>query len=89
MKPLKDVVKNTTKVKLLEVIRAALDCPSHFHKPRIIERDKDFKIGESTIVICGQCVDRMREALGLEKDDPAPCNFAHFYGGKAKVTRKK
>jgi len=61
--------------KCLETIRAALDCESHFHKPTIINNDKDFEIGPNAIVICDQCVERMKKALGLAKDDPVPTSF--------------
>ena len=64
-----------TNKQLLEVIRAALDCGSHFHAPTIIENDEFFKIGEKAIVICDQCVDRMRNALGLTQDESVPTAF--------------
>jgi hypothetical protein len=59
----------------LETIRAALDCESHFHKPTIINNDKDFAIGDNAIVICDRCVERMKKCLGLGKDDPVPTSF--------------
>lgn len=37
------------KKELLEIIRAALDCGSHFYKPTIIENDPDFKLGPNAI----------------------------------------
>jgi len=52
----------TTK-QLREVIQAALDCQSHFYPPTIIENDPDFKLGDKAIVICDQCVERMKKAL--------------------------
>lgn len=55
---------------LLETIRAALDCPGHFGKVKIVQTKKDremgFCLGKYAIAICGQCVERMREAIGLE-----------------------
>ena len=60
---------------LREVIRAALDCPSHFHKPDIKAgwRDKDITIDfNKSIVLCDQCVDRLRKALGLKDNEEVP-----------------
>ena len=78
--------KTFSKNKLLETIRVALDCQSHFHKPTIINNDKDFCIGENAIVICDQCVERMRKAIGLKKGEHIPTNFAYFYEVKGKLS---
>jgi len=59
----------------LETIRAALDCHTHFHKPTNINNDKDFSMGENPCVICDQCVQRMKKALGLGKDELVPTSF--------------
>lgn len=67
--------KFASRQECLETIRTALDCQSHFHKPTIIENDKDFKLGKNPIVICEQCVERMKKALGLEKDEHVPTSF--------------
>lgn len=81
MKPLKTVFKQSSKKELLEVILAALDCHTHFHKPTIIENDKDFKMGLGAIVICQACVERMKMALGIDPKDKNPntSNFGYFY----------
>jgi hypothetical protein len=68
-------LKKSTKAELLEVIRASLDCGSHFHKPTIVNNDKDFAFGDKAIVICDQCVERMREALALDEDESVPTHF--------------
>jgi hypothetical protein len=70
--------KTANEKELLEVIRAALDCRTHFHSPTIVENDPDFKIGDKAIVICGQCVDRMREAIGLRPGEECPPHFEYF-----------
>ena len=64
-----------TRLELLEIIRAALDCPTHFHKPTIIENDPDFHLGDNPLVICSQCVKRMRDALGLKDGEQAPTSY--------------
>ena len=55
---------------LLETIRAALDCSGHFGEVKLVQTKEDrkmgFCLGKNAIAICGQCVDRMREAIGLE-----------------------
>ncbi len=63
---------------LIEVLRTALDCPSHFHKPTIVNNDDFFHLGENAIVICDQCVERMREAIGLTQTEPVPCSFVYW-----------
>lgn len=64
-----------TNKQLREVIRAALDCPSHFHKPTIINNDDFFSFGADAIVICDTCVQRMRKSLGLNPNDSVPTAF--------------
>lgn len=58
--------------KLIKVIKAALDCPSHFYKPTIKNppkgsfkphRDECFTYGKRAIVLCEECVKRMEEAI--------------------------
>jgi hypothetical protein len=74
-----------TKAELLHCILTALDCPSHFHKPKIKnppkasfkKTDDYFSYGDHPIVICSQCVDRMREILGLEEGEPCPSSFQY------------
>jgi len=77
-KRLQSALKKSTKLKLLGVIRAALDCPSHFFKP-VIKRHKDeiFSYGDHPIVLCSQCVDRMREVLVLENGESCPPAFQY------------
>ena len=79
-------LKKSTKAQLLHVILAALDCPGHFYKPTIKNppkatfkkhKDECYGYGANAIVLCGQCVDRMREALCLEKDEPCPSSFQY------------
>lgn len=60
---------------LREVIRTALDCPTHFKKPTIIENDKDFSLGKNPLVICSQCVFEMRLALDLKAEEEIPSSF--------------
>jgi hypothetical protein len=68
-----------TNLELRSVILAALECKSHFHKPHIIEKDKDFKLGPRAQVICSSCVDRMQKALGLpDCDGDWPCHSQYF-----------
>ena len=71
--------KIATRRVLVETILAALDCRSHFYEPKIINTDPDFSFGKDAIVICGQCVDRMREAIGLVPGESVPCHFQYFY----------
>ena len=80
-------LKKSTKVDLLHLILSALDCPGHFYKPKIKnppkalfkKTDPYFSYGDHPIVLCSQCVDRMREALCLEKDEQVPSSF-HYEG---------
>jgi hypothetical protein len=89
MKPLKKVLKTKPDV-LIEAIRAALDCPSHFYKPTIINNDPDFDISPGAIVICQQCVERLRDAIGLEGNEPVPTNFQYFFNRpKKKIAKGK
>jgi len=64
------------------VIRAALDCRSHFGDVKIVQSKEDkrdgFLVGESATVICGLCVDRMWDALGLEKSEHIPQHGEYF-----------
>jgi hypothetical protein len=56
---------------LANVIQSALDCENHFHKPNLKAgwRDADNSIDfAKSIVICEQCVKRMRDILGLQPD---------------------
>jgi uncharacterized protein YnzC (UPF0291/DUF896 family) len=77
--------KGSTKVELLHLILSALDCPGHFTAPKIKnppkasfkKMDTYFSYGDHPIVLCSQCVDRMREALCLEKDEPVPSSFQY------------
>lgn len=64
-----------SKTELIDTIRAALDCGSHFHKPTIINNDKDFSLGKNPIVICDQCVERMKKVIGVRKGED---NLSHF-----------
>lgn len=55
------------KSELVDVIRTALDCHSHFGKIKITQKDPDdFLLGDKAIVICEQCVERMRKAIDLK-----------------------
>jgi hypothetical protein len=76
------VGKPASQYKLLDVIRAALDCRSHFGDVKIVQSKEDkrdgFLVGESATVICGLCVDRMWEALGLEKSEHIPQHGEYF-----------
>lgn len=78
MKALSTVYRSCTKTRLLEVILGTLECGDHFHKPTIINNDPDFSMG-NPIVVCEQCVTRMRDVLGIEKDDSIPCHFQYFF----------
>lgn len=60
---------------MIEAIRAALDCYTHFHKPTIINNDKDFSIGNNALVICDQCVERLRKVIGLQPNEKVPPGF--------------
>jgi hypothetical protein len=64
-----------TNRQLREAIRAALDCCTHFHKPTIVNNDRDFGFGDHPMVICSQCVDRLRVAIGLKEDEPCPQRY--------------
>jgi len=59
-----------TNKELRRLIHTVLDCQTHFHKPRIIETDKDFRLGKGAIVICQECVERLLEAIDLAPDEP-------------------
>ena len=80
---LRKALKQSTKMDLLGVIRSALDCPSHFRKPIIKgatfkkHKDEIYGYGDNAIVLCGQCVDRMRAALCLEKGESCPPAFQY------------
>jgi hypothetical protein len=55
--------------RLLQILVGVLDCQNHYHRPNLKRawRDKDFRIDfDKAIVVCEQCVDRMRKALELE-----------------------
>ena len=82
-----DALKSSTKVELLEVIRAALDCQSHFHKPTIVNNDPVVNLGDTAIVICASCVDRMRKVLCLKtgEDVPTYFQFEHWKRVRNKV----
>ena len=80
-------LRKSSKVELLEIIRAALDCPSHIDKPTIINNDKYFTFGDHPMVLCSQCVDRMRSALTLEPGETGPCYF-HFENLEVSKWRK-
>lgn len=69
-----------SRLELLEVIRAALDCPSHFLPPTVINNDPDFDFGEP-LVVCQRCVERMRAALGLRENEavPASSELEHWF----------
>ena len=58
---------SVTKKELRQVIKAALDCQSHFFKPTIINNDPDFNFGDGSQVICAQCVARMKKILDKER----------------------
>ncbi len=82
-KRLKEALKASSKLDLLEVILGTLDCPSHFRKPIIRPatfktKDEDYSYGKGAIVICGQCVNRMRKALILKAGEPIPTNADYF-----------
>jgi hypothetical protein len=81
-------LKKSTKRDLLAVIRAALDCPSHFEKPKIVQKDKFFRLGDKAIVICDQCVERMHKSLGLEPDESLPTAFHYDPVGYWKAEEK-
>ena len=78
-------LKKSSKAELLHCILTALDCPSHFTAPKIKnppkasfkKMDTYFSYGDHPIVLCSQCVDRMREMLCLEKDEPCPSSFQY------------
>ena len=80
---LQKALKKTTKLELLRVILASLDCPSHFHKPVIKgatfkkHKDEDYSYGDNAIVLCGHCVDRLRAVLCLEPGEPCPSSFQY------------
>ena len=63
---------------LVNTILGALGCQGHFDKPTIIENDPYFKIGEDAQVICGQCVQRMRDAIGVTRNEDVPCHFQYW-----------
>lgn len=75
----------STKEEMLVCILAALDCPSHFHKPTIKNppkasfksNDDYFSYGDHPIVLCSTCVDRMREILCLENGEQCPSSFQY------------
>ena len=77
--------KKSTKAELLHIILSCLDCPSHFTAPKIKnppkasfkKMDTYFSYGDHPIVLCSQCVDRMREILCLEKDEQCPSSFSY------------
>ena len=60
---------------LCEAIRAALDCPSHFDTVTVTCEDPLDQIGDKAIVICTQCVDRLREAIGLAEGVEVPQSY--------------
>lgn len=72
---------------LVDTIRAALDCQAHFHKPTIIENDKDFRLGDKATVICSSCVERMRKVIGIKDNETNLTDFA-YYNYKQVKTRK-
>lgn len=82
-KRLRTALKKNTKLNLLAIIRSALDCPGHFYKPIIKnppkasfkKTDPDFSYGDHPIVLCSQCVDRMRDVLCLEEGEEVPTSF--------------
>lgn len=88
-------LKKSSKAQLLHLILSALDCPSHFHKPKIKNAPKasfkntdDFlSYGNHPIVLCSQCVDRMREALCLEEGEDCPSSGwrAEIKNGKENI----
>ena len=78
-----------TKNQLIETIRAALDCPTHFDKPKIVDKDPFFKYGNKAIVICDQCVERMRKAIGLEDGESVPSSFKFWNGDYPFKERKR
>ncbi len=51
--------------KVKHAILVCFDCASHFHKPTIIENDPFFKLGPNPMVICTQCVQRLKEVVEL------------------------
>jgi len=67
-------------LELKSVILAAINCETHFHKPRIIERDKDFRLGKRAKVICQACVVRMEKILGLPEGETPP--FGQYFNGR-------
>jgi hypothetical protein len=77
--------KKSSKAELLHVILTALDCPSHFMEPKIKnppkasfkKTDDYFSYGDHPIVLCSQCVDRLREVLCLEEGEPVPSSFQY------------
>ena len=76
--------KPAKRKELLSAIRAALDCPSHFGKPTITldksDKAEGFRYGDTAIVLCSQCVERLRKALGLKDGESVPTDFRYFGG---------
>jgi len=81
-----------SQAELIETIRAALDCPSHFNQPIIVPHKTDildgFTYGDNAIVICGTCVERMREAIGLREGENNLSEFG-YYNYKVVESKKK
>ncbi len=77
-KNFKQIANNTTKKELIELLVGIGNCPSHFYKPTIIENDPDFKLGEKAQVICQQCVERLRDILGLTNKEEFPSHLQVF-----------
>jgi len=91
MIPLKKVVQSVSRRELLEIIRAALDCQPHHDgiikiDPKVPKGQRMLP-GDKAQIICFQCVERMRNALGLEIDEPVPSHLQYFFRQKSK--RKK
>lgn len=89
-----NALKKHTKLEMLEVIFSCLDCPGHFYKPVIKgatfkkHKDEDFSYGDHPIVLCSQCVDRLRSIIGLNPGEPVPSPF-DFEGWKSISSSKK
>ena len=52
-----------TSDELLDAIRSALDCHSHFNRPTIVNSDAICDYGGRPMVVCSTCVQNFEELL--------------------------